>query len=256
MLKGHTVMITGASAGIGRACAEAFAREHSRLILAARRHERLEALAADLSAEHGTECHLLKLDVSDRKAVETIVSSLPAEWAGIDVLVNNAGLSRGLDRIQDADPVDWQEMIDTNVLGLLWVTHAVLPGMVTRDRGHVVNIGSVSGHQVYQGGAVYCATKSAVRALTLGLRLDLLGTHVRVSSVDPGLVETDFSLVRFRGDRERADRVYTHYPPLQPEDVAAAVIWCVTRPPRVNVQEIVLMPQDQASVFASYERRI
>jgi 3-hydroxy acid dehydrogenase/malonic semialdehyde reductase len=256
MLKGHTVMITGASAGIGRACAEAFARERSRLILAARRRERLEELAAELTAEHGTECHLLKLDVTDRAAVEAIVSDLPAEWAAIDVLVNNAGLSRGLERIQNADPVDWQEMIDTNILGLLWVTRAVLPGMVTRDRGHVVNIGSVSGHQVYQGGAVYCATKYAVRALTLGLRLDLLGTHVRVSSVDPGMVETDFSLVRFRGDQERADKVYTHFPPLQPEDVAAAVVWCATRPPRVNVQEIVLMPQDQASVYASHERGI
>jgi 3-hydroxy acid dehydrogenase/malonic semialdehyde reductase len=256
MLKGNAVMITGASAGIGLACAGAFAREGCRLILAARRRERLAASAARLEREHGAAVHPLVLDVRDREGVEAAVAGLPDEWAEVDVLVNSAGLSRGLDRIQECAALDVEEMVDTNVKGLLWVTRALLPGMVARDRGHVIHLGSVSGHQVYPGGAVYCATKHAVRALTLGMRLDLLGTRVRVSSVDPGMVETDFSLVRFRGDRERADQVYRHFPPLRPEDVAEAVVWCAARPPHVNVQEIVLMPQDQAAVYASHERGV
>ena len=243
----RTVFITGASAGIGAACARAFAREGARLILTARRAERLEALAAELREAHGAESRAVELDVRDRAAVERAVAELPAEWAEIDVLVNNAGLGRGLDKLHESDPEGWDEMMDTNVKGLLYVTRAVLPGMVARGRGHVVNIGSVAGHEVYPGGAVYCATKHAVGAITRGLRMDVLGTGVRVSTVDPGMVETEFSVVRFGGDRERADRVYRNMTPLTPDDIADAVVWVATRPPHVNIDEIILKPTDQAS---------
>jgi NADP-dependent 3-hydroxy acid dehydrogenase YdfG len=250
MLENKLVFITGASSGIGRACAEAYAHAGCRLLLAARRRDRLEALAADLACE----THLLELDVRDRAAVDAAVGGLPDRWREIDILVNNAGLSRGLEPVHEGLPDDWEEMLDTNVKGLLWVSRAVLPGMVARDRGHVVNIGSISGHQVYPGGAVYCASKHAVAAITQGLRLDLLGTRVRVSSVDPGLVETDFSLVRFHGDQDRADEVYQQYPPLRATDVAECVVFCTTRPAHVAVMDLVVMPQDQASVFASHQR--
>ncbi len=254
MVSGQTVLITGASRGIGKACARAFAKEGARLVLAARRLPLLQELAAALRADFGAETHLLELDVRDRGSVGAALGSLPTAWAAIDVLVNNAGLSRGLDKLHEADPVDYEEMIDTNVKGLLWVSQAVIPGMVARDRGHVVNIGSIAGHQTYAGGSVYCATKHAVRAINQGLRLDLLGTRVRVTSVDPGMVETDFSLVRFHGDRARAGQVYRQFPPLRPEDVAEAVVWCVTRPAHVNVQQLLLMPTDQAAVYASHPR--
>jgi len=256
MLKDAIVLVTGASAGIGQACAEVFAREGSRLILAARRGDRLVALARELAGRHGTECLTLELDVRDRQAVDAAIAGLPGDWQAIDVLVNNAGLSRGLEPLHEGLPTDWEEMIDTNVKGLLWVSRAVLPGMVARDRGHVVNIGSISGHQVYRGGAVYCATKHAVAAINQGLRLDLLGTRVRVSSVDPGMVETDFSLVRFHGDRSKAEPVYRAYPPLQAEDVAECVLFCATRPPHVAVMDLIVMPQDQAAVYGSHERGV
>jgi serine 3-dehydrogenase len=255
-LKDKVALVTGASSGIGEACAEAFAMEGCRLVLAARRRDRLEALAARLAAAFAVRTHLIEMDVRDRQAVNEAIAGLPAEWRDIDILVNSAGLSRGLDRLHEGSHVDWEEMIDTNVKGLLWVSRAVLPGMVARDRGHVVNVGSIAGHQVYQSGNVYCATKSAVLALSRGLRLDLLGTRVRCSTVDPGMVQTEFSEVRFRGDRERADRVYRSFPPLTAADVADAVVYCATRPPHVAVQEIVLMPQDQGAVYASHPRGV
>ena len=224
----RTVLVTGASAGIGAACARAFAGAGARLLLAARRAERLEALAAELRDAHGTESHLLELDVRDAEAVASTLGALPPAWAEVDVLVNNAGLGLGLAKAHEGSPADWD-------------------GMVARGRGHVVNIGSVAGHEVYPGGAVYCATKHAVGAITRGLRMDLLGTGVRVSTVDPGMVETEFSLVRFEGDRERADRVYAGMTPLVADDIADAVLWCATRPPHVNVDEIIIKPTDQAS---------
>jgi serine 3-dehydrogenase len=254
MLKDKIVLVTGASAGIGAACALAFAREGARLILAARRTGKLGELQARLEMEFGVDAHLLELDVRDREAVDAAIAGLPAGWAEIDVLLNNAGLSRGLDKVQDGYWLDWDEMIDTNVKGLLWVSRAVMPGMVARDRGHVINIGSISGMQVYPGGNVYCATKYAVRALTQGMRIDLLGTRVRCSEVDPGLVETEFSEVRFRGDTERAGKTYQTFPPLTAEDVAESVLFCATRPPHVNIQHLVVMPQDQAAVYASHPR--
>ncbi|MBA3895384.1 MAG: SDR family NAD(P)-dependent oxidoreductase, partial [Gemmatimonadales bacterium] len=235
-----TVLITGASAGIGAACARAFAAAGARLILAARRTERLEAIAEELQRAHGTETHQLALDVRELGVVTQLLAQLPPEWEAIDVLVNNAGLGRGLDPLQEGDPTEWDEMIDTNVKGLLYVTRAVLPGMIERGRGHVINLGSVAGHEVYPGGNVYAATKHAVDAITRGLRMDLLGTPVRVSTVDPGLVETEFSTVRFRGDEERAKRVYHGYQPLTPADVADAVLYCATRPPHVNIDQIIL----------------
>jgi serine 3-dehydrogenase len=250
------IFITGASAGIGQACAEAFAAEGARLVLAARRGERLVSLAARLHEAHGTDTLLLELDVRDREAVNAAVAGLPAGWADLDVLVNNAGLSRGLDRVQTGSHVDWEEMIDTNVKGLLWLTRAVLPGMVARDRGHVINVGSIAGHQIYQGGAVYCATKFAVRALSHGLRLDLMGTRVRCTTVDPGMVESEFSEVRFRGDTDRAAAVYRNFPPLQPADIADAIVYCATRPFHVVVQDMVLMPQDQGAVYLSNPRGV
>jgi len=178
------------------------------------------------------------------------------ELGRLDVLINNAGLSRGLDKMQDAEHLDWDEMIDTNIKGLLWFSRAVLPGMVERDAGQIINLGSVAGRQVYPGGGVYCATKAAVRALTQSLRIDLLGTRVKASSVDPGLVETEFSSVRFRGDEERAGKTYLNFPPLQANDVAEAVLFCATRPAHVNIQEILIMPQDQAAVYASHPRGV
>ncbi len=253
-LQDKITLVTGASAGIGQACAEAFARAGSHLILAARRRERLTDLAARLGADQGVRVHTLGLDVRDREAVNAAVAGLPAEWQEIDVLVNNAGLSRGLDKLHQGDDSDWNEMIDTNVKGLLWVSRAVLPGMVARDRGHVVNIGSIAGRQVYPGGNVYCATKYAVRALSQGMRIDLLGTRVRCTTVDPGMVETEFSEVRFHGDSERAAKVYQAFPPLTAADVADAILYCATRPPHVAIAEMVVMPQDQAAAYASFAR--
>ncbi|HEX5725156.1 MAG TPA: SDR family NAD(P)-dependent oxidoreductase, partial [Longimicrobiaceae bacterium] len=208
---------------------------------------RLRALEDELRGAHGAECLALELDVRDAGAVSRAVAGLPAAWAEVDVLVNNAGLGRGLAKLHEGDPEEWDEMVDTNLKGLLYVTRAVTPGMVARGRGHVVNLGSVAGHEVYPGGAVYCATKHAVGAITRGLRMDLLGTGVRVSTVDPGMVETEFSVVRFDGDRERADRVYAGMTPLTADDIADAVLWVVTRPPHVNVDEIIIKPTDQAS---------
>ena len=256
MLKNKIVFITGASAGIGEACAFAFAREGARLILAARRIAKLESLAARLREEFRADCHLIELDVRDREIVNAAVAGLPANWTDINILINNAGLSRGLDKIQEGDHTDWEEMIDTNVKGLLWVSRAVMPGLVARDKGHVINIGSIAGHQVYPGGNVYCATKFAVRALTQGMRIDLLGTRVRCSTVDPGMVETEFSEVRFHGDKGRAAPVYKNFPPLQAVDIAETVLFCATRPPHVNIQEVLVMPQDQAAVYASHPRGV
>ena len=246
-LSDTTVMITGASSGIGLACAKLFAPRVARLVLTARRVDRLEALAAELCDRHDIEVHIAGLDVRARDTVDATVSDLEAGGATIDVLVNNAGLARGLAPVQDGLVSDWEEMIDTNLKGLLYVTRAVVRAMIARGRGHIINIGSIAGHEVYANGAIYCATKHAVAALSRGLAIDTLGTGVRVSSVDPGMVETEFSLVRFHGDEERAEQVFDGLTPLTPNDVADAVLFCATRPPHANVREMVLMPTDQAS---------
>jgi len=246
-LNGKTVFVTGASSGIGEACARAFAAEGARLLLAARRKSRLDELAPQLLQAGAREVHSLELDVRDRAKVEAGIAGLPPEWQAIDVLINNAGLSRGLDKLQEGHPEDWDEMIDTNVKGLLYVTRAVVPGMVERGSGHVVNLGSTAGEITYPKGAVYCASKAAERAINDGLRQDVLGTPLRVTSVDPGMVETPFSEVRFRGDKERAAKVYQGVTPLTPHDVADAILWAVTRPAHVNIARISLTPVDQAN---------
>lgn len=246
-MKGKTVFITGASAGIGRACAEAFAVAGARLILAARRSRQIQELASELSSRLSTPCLCLAMDVRHRKHVEEAARGLPPDWAAVDVLVNNAGLGRGLDKLHEGNTDDWEEMLDTNVKGLLYVTRAITPGMVARKQGHIINIGSIAGRELYPGGNVYCASKFAVRALTRGLKMDLLGTPVRVSTVDPGMVETDFSEIRFRGDKERAAKVYQGLTALTPADIADAVLWVATRPLHVDVTEMVILPTAQAS---------
>ncbi len=244
-IRGRTVLITGATAGIGRACAHAFATLGARLVLTGRRSARLEALASELRDSYGIEVHAATLDVRDRDAVGTLKNSLDAAGFAPDVLINNAGKALGFDPVQQGDPDDWDEMFDTNVKGLLYVTRAFLPDMVAKNRGHIVNIGSIAGQWVYPNGNVYCGTKYAVRALTEGINMDLVGTRVRVSSVDPGLVETEFSEVRFHGDAERAETVYQGYTPLSPEDVADAVVYVVNAPEHVDVFTLVIMPTDQ-----------
>jgi 3-hydroxy acid dehydrogenase / malonic semialdehyde reductase len=246
-LKEKIVFITGASSGIGAATALGFAAEGARLLLAARRAGKLAEVASAALERGAPSVHSIDMDVRDHRAVQNAIDSLPSEWAEIDVLVNNAGLSRGLDKLYMGRIEDWEEMIDTNVKGLLYVTRAVVPGMVVRGRGHVINLGSTAGEITYPNGAVYCATKAAERSINDGLRQDVLGTPVRVTSVDPGMVETDFSLVRFRGDSERAAKVYKGVKPLTAEDIADVIVWAASRPAHVNIARVVLTPVQQAN---------
>ncbi len=249
-IDGLRVLITGASSGIGAACAEAFASRGARLLLVARRVQRLRDLANALAERWPVPVLTATLDIRDHQAVKGWIADLAAEWSAIDILVNNAGLARGLALVQEGDVADWEEMIDTNLKGLLYVSRAVLPGMVARGRGQVINIGSIAGHEVYPMGNVYCATKHAVAGLTRAMGIDTLATGVRVSTVDPGMVETEFALVRFAGDQERAAEVYEGLQPLAAADVAEAVLFCATRPAHANVREMVLMPSAQpAAVY-------
>ncbi len=252
MFKGQVVCITGASSGIGRACATTFAEAGANLLLCARRLDTLNQLAVELQSKHGIDVHTMGLDVRQQDKVADAFNVLPKKWQSIDILINNAGLAAGLDTLQEGNLQDWDDMIDTNFKGLLYVTRAILPTMVERNKGHVINIGSIAGHQVYPKGAVYCATKQAVNALSQGLRMDLLGTDIRVSSVDPGAVETNFSNVRFKGDTQRAAAVYIGMEPLKPEDVADAVHYCASRPPHVNISEMIIMPTHQAAVTMTF----
>jgi serine 3-dehydrogenase len=247
LLKGKITFITGASAGIGKACAEVFAREKSNLILVSRRIERMKSLANKLEKTHGIKIKCVKLDVRNYDEVKKMIDSLENNWKKIDILVNNAGLSRGLDKIHEGKKEDWDEMIDTNIKGLAYVTRHVLPLMVNRKKGHIINIGSTAGHDVYLAGNVYAATKFAVKALSQSTRYDVLDKGIKVTSVDPGMVETEFSIVRFRGDKERAKKVYTGIKPLSPKDVAEAVLFCATRPQNVNINQVILTPLAQAS---------
>ncbi|HEX9951674.1 MAG TPA: SDR family NAD(P)-dependent oxidoreductase [Rubricoccaceae bacterium] len=242
-----TVLVTGASAGIGAATARAFARRGDRVIVLARSEEKLADLVAEIEAAGG-EALALPLDVSDAAAHAAAIEGLPEAWSAIDVFVANAGLARGLGPVWENTVDEIDAMVDTNVKGVLYGIRAVVPGMIARGRGHVVTLGSVAGHHVYPGGAVYCATKHALLALTLGLKMDLHGTPVRVSAVSPGLVETDFSLVRFSGDAERADAVYSDTHALAADDIADAVLYCVTAPAHVNVQEVLVTPRAQSGL--------
>ncbi|QNE39121.1 SDR family NAD(P)-dependent oxidoreductase [Hymenobacter sp. NBH84] len=242
-----TALITGASSGIGRATAVALAEAGFRLVLTGRRREKLEELAQQLAP---APTHLLTFDVRDRAATEAAIGSLPTEFQEIDVLINNAGNAHGLAPIQDGDPEDWDAMLDGNVKGLLYVTRAVLPTMTRRQQGHIVNVGSIAGKEAYANGNVYCASKAAVDSLTKGMRLDLLPHGIRVAEVNPGAVETEFSQVRFKGDQERADKVYQGFEPLRAEDVADVIRFMVTRPPHVNVAEVLLLPTAQGAATA------
>jgi 3-hydroxy acid dehydrogenase / malonic semialdehyde reductase len=247
-LKDKIVFITGASSGIGEATAKAFAQAGARLIIAARRKERLDNLVKQLH----TQVHAIQLDVRDCSSVRKTIENLPSEWQEIEILVNNAGLSRGLDKLHQGKIEDWEEMIDTNVKGLLYVSRAVVPGMVSRKRGHIINIGSLAGHEVYPGGNVYCATKHAVDSITKGLRMDLYDTPIKVSTVDPGLVQTEFSIVRYHGDAEKGNKVYRGMKPLCGDDVAEAVLWVATRPDHVQVAEVLILPTAQASAMVTH----
>ena len=247
-LQNRVVFITGASSGIGRATAKAFAAQGAKLLLCARRMDRLTELARELAAmQPALEVYPFNLDVRDAKAVRETLANLPEPWRLIEVLVNNAGLSRGLTKVYEDDPHNWDEMIDTNVKALLHVTQAVVPGMIERGSGHVISLGSTAGHQTYAGGAVYCGPKAADKVIMQGLRIDLIGKPVRATSIDPGMVETEFSEVRFRGDKDRAAQVYANIQPLLPEDVADAIVWAATRPAHVNVHSILLTSIDQAN---------
>jgi NADP-dependent 3-hydroxy acid dehydrogenase YdfG len=252
-IKGQTVFITGASSGIGLACAHEFAAEGAHLVLSARRLERLENLARELSSKYSVKALPIQIDVQQKDEIDKAFELLKKEAITIDILLNNAGLALSSDKIQDANISNWEVMIDTNVKGLLYMTKAVLPGMIQRDHGHIINIGSVAGHGHYAAGNVYCATKHAVRAISKCLRLDLIGTKIRVSEVAPGAVETEFSEVRWK-DKEKAKKFYQGFEPLVPEDIADAVVYCATRPPHVNIAEIVVYPQAQASLTDIYKK--
>lgn len=242
----HIALVTGVTSGIGWATAVRLAHEGIDLILCGRRAERLAELARIVSAKN-VKAHLLTFDVRDRKAVETAIASLPAEWQSIDYLINNAGNAHGLTPIQDGDPDDWDRMLDSNVKGLLYVSKAVMPGMVVRQRGHIVNLGSIAGKETYPNGNVYCASKAAVQALTDGMRLDLNPHGIKVTGIHPGMVETEFSKIRFKGDEQRAANVYKGLQPLTADDIADTIAFVLTRPPHVVLADIVMYPVAQAS---------
>nr|WP_299386615.1 SDR family NAD(P)-dependent oxidoreductase [Allomuricauda sp.] len=241
----QNVLITGATSGIGKATAELLANNGFNLILCGRRQERLQALKDGLGKN--TNVHILKFDVRDRDAVFQAISSLPKEFSKIDVLINNAGNAHGLDPIDRGSMDDWDAMLDINVKGLLYMSKAVLPQMVERESGHIINIGSTAGKEVYPKGNVYCASKHAVDAINQGMRIDLNEHGIRVGAVNPGLVETEFSDVRFKGDTQRAETVYTGYQPLKPNDIADIIHFVITRPYHVNIADLVVMPTAQAS---------
>jgi NADP-dependent 3-hydroxy acid dehydrogenase YdfG len=248
-LEREVVFITGASSGIGEACARLFAGEGALLLLAARRIERLRELERELKSAGAGDVMNIELDVRDAGAVARAVDELPSSWKEIEVLVNTAGLSRGLEPLHEGSLDDWEEMIDTNIKGLLHVDRTVVPLMAGRGSGTIIHIGSIAGRQVYPGGGVYCGTKHAVRAISDGLRIDLLGSGLRVACIDPGMVKTEFSEVRFHGDRERAERVYQGVTPLTADDIAEAVLFTATRPAHVVISDMMILPTDQASAF-------
>lgn len=240
------VLVTGATSGIGEACARKFGLAGYSVILNGRNPERLEKIK-NLLTENKVECITLPFDVRDNKAATAAVESLPKEWQEIDVLINNAGLALGLEKEYDLKPEDWDAMIDTNIKGLLTMTHLIVPGMVQRNRGHIINIGSVAGDAAYAGGNVYCATKSAVKALSDGLRIDLAHTAIRVTNLKPGLVETNFSVIRFKGDEERAKKVYQGIQPLTGDDIADTALYAAQAPPHVQIAEVLILATHQAS---------
>ena len=242
-----TVLITGASSGIGEGCARKFASQGARLILNARNVQKLEELASDLRERYDAECYVMPFDVCDRKAASAALEALPQEWKTIDVLINNAGLAVGVDKEHEGNLDEWDVVIDTNMKALLSMTRLIVPGMVERGCGHIINIGSIAGDAAYPGGRVYCATKAAVKALSDGLRIDLVDTPLRVTNIKPGLVETNFSVVRFRGDQEKADNVYKGIKALSGDDIAEVAYFAASAPEHMQIAEVLVMPTYQAT---------
>lgn len=249
------VCITGASSGFGRASALKFAAAGYQVILCARRKERLDALSEQLEKSFGIPTYVMPVDVRDAAAVKIAFEQLPEHWKQIDVLINNAGLAAGRDAFQDANPDDWEAMIDTNLKGLLYVTKTVVPTMMQQRSGHIINVSSLAGREVYPQGNVYCASKHAVTALSKGLRMDLLPYRIKVTNISPGLAETEFSLVRFKGDADKASQVYAGYEPLHPEDIADVIFFAATRPPHMNLEEITLLPTAQSDSRTVYKEQ-
>jgi 3-hydroxy acid dehydrogenase/malonic semialdehyde reductase len=247
-------LITGATAGIGEACAHTFAREGYNLILTGRRMDRLETLAQQLNKQYNIEVAVSSFDVRSREQVIQSLEGLPAQWKKVDVLINNAGLSQGLDSIQNGSYDDWDTMIDTNIKGLLYVSRVVSNWMITNGYGHIINLGSIAGKEVYANGNVYCATKHAVDALNKGMRIDLNNHGIKVTAVHPGAVETEFSEVRFKGDKERAKKVYEGFEPLAAQDIAETIWFVASRPAHVNINELTIMPTAQATAINIFRK--
>ncbi len=241
------VLITGATSGIGRSCAYVFAKNKHDLIITGRREDRLNEISNDLKSKYGVNVFSLSFDIRNNEAVKDAVASIPSDWKNIEVLINNAGLAVGLGTLQDGDIDDWERMIDTNVKGLLYISRAVLPLLVEQNSGHVINIGSIAGKEVYPNGNVYCATKHAVDALNKAMRIDLVNHGIKVTQIAPGAIETEFSIVRFKGDKDKADSIYAGYQPLMPDDIANVAYYTTTLPPHVNINDLVIMPTAQAS---------
>jgi len=242
-----TVLITGATSGIGEATALLLAEKNYRLIVTGRRKERLEALKTRIENNSGAEVYTLPFDIRSKAATDAAFNSLPEQWKTIDILINNAGLAAGMDPIQEGLPDDWEQMIDTNIKGLLYISRKVLNGMTRRKSGHIINISSIAGKETYPQGNVYCATKHAVEALTKGMRIDLLKKGIKVSAVSPGAVKTEFSTIRFKGDKKRSEKVYKGFTPLYAKDIAETIVFVISRPEHVNIDNILIMPTAQAS---------
>lgn len=255
-MKNKIVFITGASSGIGEACARKFASQGANLILNARNMSKLVELKNELIEEFGIQVDLLPFDVRDRNVVTNAIQSLSDEWSAIDILINNAGLVIGVDKEYEGNLDEWDIVIDTNIKGLLTMTRLIVPGMLKRGSGHIINIGSIAGEAAYPGGSVYCATKAAVRMLSDGLRIDLVDTPLRVTNVKPGMVETNFSVVRYRGDQETADNFYKGIRPLTGDDVAESVYFAAAAPPHVQIAEILVMPTNQATGTISFKKNV
>ncbi|MDY0200789.1 MAG: SDR family NAD(P)-dependent oxidoreductase [Bacteroidales bacterium] len=244
-----TALVTGATAGIGRSTALLLAKNGFRIIITGRRNERLQELKKEIEEKHKQSVFALNFDIRNREEVETAMAQLPTEWQNIDILVNNAGLAAGLKPIQTGLMADWEQMIDTNIKGLLYISQVVINKMIKNASGHIVNIGSTAGVQAYENGNVYCATKHAVHALSQSMRIDLLKQGIKVTEIRPGMVETEFSLVRFKGDAESAKKAYLGLVPLSPDDVAETILFAITRPPHVNINDLEITPTAQASSY-------
>ena len=246
--------ITGATAGIGKATAEIFAKNGYNIIITGRRKERLDEFSSYLKSTYKVNVLSLNFDVRKSKEVETAINSMPTEWKDINILVNNAGLAVGLSTIQEGDIDDWERMIDTNIKGLLYVTRTIAPLMIANDSGHIINIGSIAGKEVYANGNVYCATKHAVDALSKSMRIDMLPHNIKVTAINPGMVETEFSIVRFKGDEDRAKKPYLGIEPLKAEDIAETIYWCASRPAHVNINDIIITPTVQANATTTFRK--